>query len=293
MATPQEFPCPVCGSNRYNVIRPDTLGDRSARFDYGFSPAHNLTYRTVHCLDCGHGYASPRPDNIWENYQSVVDDAYLTRKEERIASAKKALERIRTFVPSGKLLDVGCATGDFMSAAQPYYNVEGLELSEWSAKLAVERGFTIHKCLLDDMKVENVYDVVTMWGVIEHFEYPANEIKNIARIIKPGGVVALWTGDIESLPSKLFGQKWWYVQGQHIQMFSKRSIRKLFNDNGFEEVSMTWYPYVMAMRSISQSIRRYPALDGLAHSVLNSSLFREATITIKLPGEMFGIFRKR
>jgi hypothetical protein len=261
----KDYPCPICGLDSYEVLYPDTLGNELPRYDYNFTPNHNKTYRIVFCQNCEHGYASPRPNKIWKNYETVEDKVYLDNMDVRIETARKALATIKRYMPGGRLLDVGCSTGDFLFVAQEEYEVEGLELSTWAAKIAEGRGFFIHKHKLEYFKREAV---------------------------KRGGIICLWTGDLMSFPSRLMGRKWWYIQGQHLQLFSRRSLIKLFKNNGFDQVWIGRYPYVMTMKYIAQSLNRYPFIGKLANSVLTLPFVSECTLTLRLPGEMFAVFRK-
>ncbi|MBW8050445.1 MAG: class I SAM-dependent methyltransferase [Cytophagales bacterium] len=288
-----EFPCPICGVNDIDVVCPDDIGNEKVTFNYDFSKKHNLTYRIVRCKKCTHCYASPRPKDIYKNYIDVVDEAYLANETQYLATFRKGLKKINDYIPSGRLLDVGCSTGIFLTAAKEFYQVEGIELSNWAASIARKKGFNIYKCKLGEMNMNSLYDIVTMWGVIEHFEYPDKEIKNISKLLREGGIVCLWTGDISSCPARLLGKKWWYYQGQHIQMFSKKSIIKLFEDNGFKLLNMSIYPYVMTMKSISKSLARYPLIHRFTKPILSSKFLSDKMITIKVPGEMFAIFKKK
>ncbi|MBN2452707.1 MAG: class I SAM-dependent methyltransferase [Candidatus Omnitrophica bacterium] len=283
--------CPVCGSRRYKVLYPDTLGKEIPEFGYDFGPKHNKTYRIVQCLDCTHGYASSAPAKLWENYEDVVDPSYLANAKERLITAAKALKRIRKYQNGGRLLDVGCSTGDFLQAAREFYDVEGLELSGWASKIARDKGLKIHSCLPDNLKADRQYDVVTLWGVIEHFGDPKYEVESICKLIKQGGLVCLWTGDVDSFPSRLLGKKWWWIQGQHIQFFTRKSLAKLMSDNGFGGVYFGMYPYVMSMQAIAKSLERYKAL-GIVRNILRHPSIKDISVEISLPGEMFAIFRK-
>lgn len=287
------LPCPVCDSNRYKVLYPDTLGNDLPRFGYDFSPEHNRTYRIVQCTDCTHGYASPLPEKLREKYEDVEDPVYLSNSDQRMLTAAKALKRIRSYSSRhGRLLDIGCGTGDFMLCAREFYDIEGIELSRWSADIARAKGLEVFDRQLHELTNNEYYDVVTMWGVIEHFENPKREIASMRRLIKPGGLVCLWTGDIDSFPSRLLGRKWWWIQGQHIQLFSRKSLIRLFSEQSFKAVYFGMYPYVMAMRSIAKSLERYKAVGRLAKNILTQPFIRSINMEISLPGEMFAIFKK-
>lgn len=290
----KEFPCPVCNNNDFKIIYPDTIGDKRTSFNYNYTANYNLTYRIIKCNICSHHYASPRPIDMWSNYEAdSVDQLYLNNQRQRIETNKKVIKEIIKYKPNGKLLDVGCATGDFLTIAKDFFDVEGLELSEWSSKIAKEQGFIIHHKLLNQMPEKEEYDVLTLWGVIEHFEYPKTEIDNISKILKKGGLVCLWTGDVNSITAKLLGKKWWYYQGQHIQMFTKKSICQLFDSCGYEPVYYGRYPYIATMDSLNNSISRYPFISRLFSPIIKSIVFSKLRLKLKLPGEIFAIFEKK
>ena len=284
--------CPVCGSKHQKMIYPDTLGDDLPHFDYAFSPDHMRTYKVVKCQSCSHAFCVIPHKNLWENYQSVIDTEYLNRKDAHLLTARKVTEVLTKFIDGGKLLDIGCATGDFLSIAQENYSVEGLELSQWSAEIAKKRGFKIHTCTIKELPSDTKFDIVSLWGVIEHFESPKTEVEKIYSILNPGGYVCIWTGDIDSWLARLLGKNWWYIQGQHIQFFSKKSLNRLFSDIGFKTVAIEKYPFTTNLNSLSKSLYRYKRLKSISKIILENRLIRDKTITLKIPGEMFAIYRK-
>jgi SAM-dependent methyltransferase len=285
--------CPVCGSANLRDLYPDTLGKELPSFDYAFTPHHGKTYRILRCRDCTHAFGVVPHENLWKKYESVIDSAYIDRQEERYLTFSLVLDQLKRYLSSGRLLDVGCATGDFLQAAQGLYLAEGLELSQWSTDIARKRGFIVHNCRLQELSGDSVYDLITMWGVIEHLEMPREEVGQMYRLLKPGGLVALWTGDSASWIARLLGRKWWYIQGQHIQLFSQRSLNRLFTECGFELVSLTRYPFRTNFHFLSRSLGRYRFLGKISRYILDNRFLAEKKITLHLPGEMFAIFRKR
>ena len=73
------FPCPLCGRDIQQEFYPDTLGRNLPALGYDFTPGHTRTYRLVFCGDCRHGFSSPRPTRLWEQYKDLEDSAYLER----------------------------------------------------------------------------------------------------------------------------------------------------------------------------------------------------------------------
>lgn len=289
-----EIYCPVCGSSTHTPYIKNTLGNDLPPFDYAFTGRHMRTYEIVKCIECSHGFGIVPHKELWRNYKSVIDREYLSRQDERNLTARNVLEIISKYKERGKLLDVGCATGDFLIEARKYYrDVEGLELSEWSANIARGRGICVHSCTLGDMPSTEKYDIITLWGVIEHFENPQAEIKNIRRLLNNGGIVCLWTGDINNWLARLLGRHWWYIQGQHIQFFSKKSLKRLFNDKNFKTEAILNYPYTANISSLSKSLKRYENLNYIANRLINYQSLENIIIKPHIPGEMLAIFRKQ
>ena len=286
------YPCPICGRQDSGPLYPDTLGRDLPRLVYDYSPAHMRTYRWVRCQACRHAFCSPRPARLWRLYEDVEDPAYLEFQPNRIATAHKVVQRIRRHCPAGRLLDIGCATGDFLSVARGAFDVEGLELSRWAAGIARGRGLRVHERDLGGFSADRPYDVLTLWGVIEHFEEPAQEARKMFELLRPGGIVCLWTGDAESWLARLLGRRWWYVQGQHLQLFSAHSLRRLFDAAGFTAEWIGRYPYATTIQSLAKGLRRYPAVGPMARRMLTHPLIAPRALTLALPGELFAVFRR-
>jgi len=287
------FSCPVCDSKNFKILFPDTLGGKNPQMGYNFSKEHTLTYQIVQCKKCTHAYASPRPRNLVQYYKDIRDDVYLANEDQYLCTYQKVIKTLQQFKTSGTLLDIGCSAGFFLSVAKNFYHVEGCELSSWASEIAETRELIIHKCELSKIKTDKLFDIITLWVVIEHFEYPREEIRHIYNLLNKNGMVCLWTGDISAFPARLLSKNWWYIQGQHIQYFTRKSLTKLFINNGFQELHIGLYPYVMTMSSIHKSLARYPLLHLMTKPFLCNKIIKNLKLTLKLPGEMFAVFIKK
>jgi hypothetical protein len=70
-------------------------------------------------------------------------------------------------------------------------------------------------------------------------------------------------------------------------------LQKLFTDNGFSTAQIGLYPCVKQMHSISHSLSRYPFIGGIARKILTTDALADKALTLYVPGEMLGIFRKK
>lgn len=282
--------CNLCGSDRHDLIYPDELGDQIAATGYDFSERTRRTYAIVRCSSCGLVFCDPMP-SLSAAYVNQVDSTYLRSEAQRQITAKRSVAALRRFVPGGRLLDIGCATGIFLDAASAYFSVEGIELSRWAAEIA-GRKHLVHTCPLAKFPQQAEYDVATLWGVIEHFEDPIAELRAIHRLLNPGGLIVIYTGDIDSWLPRLLGKKWWWFQGMHIYYFSLKSLTKMLERVGFEVVFNDLLTVDFQLFSLGISLRRY-RIGGLLAPLLNIPLLRNICIPLRLSGEMVVYARKK
>ncbi len=289
------MPCVICGGSEIEEVRPAEIEHlEQVSFSYSFQPEHTRTFRVVRCGTCTHMFCAPLPERVTESYHDVVDEEYLKHAESRRLAAELVLRTVSQSTAGRSLLDVGCATGDFLEAGREAgFDVEGVELSAWSCAIARERGFVVHDVPLATFAKQGGqrFDVVSLIGVIEHFPDPRAEMENIAKLLRPGGIVVIWTGDASAWLPRLLGRRWWYWQGQHIQYFTHASLARLAALAGFEHVKTELYPFVATASTISNSLRRYP-LHRLLAGATNLVFRLKPVITLRLPGEMLFIARR-
>ena len=135
----ESIACALCGCDRYTEIAivPDLLLDRPA-----------VTARLVRCAACGLVYQSPRPtlEEIGQHYPSAYEPHADRRPSGLMRRAhaygmRKRCRYVTDHLRSGRLLDVGCATGLFLVAMRQTgaWEVAGVDLSEDAARVARER----------------------------------------------------------------------------------------------------------------------------------------------------------
>ncbi len=286
--------CPVCGSSKTKEWYKQNLDIKDLSFTYEFSPQVSKTFRVVRCTNCTHVFCDPIPKNIYKYYEDVVDEKYLLQEEDRKATAKTLLKVLQKYQQKGKLLDIGCATGDFLEVAREAgYTAEGIELSKWSSKIARKKNLKIYRAPLSSLakRLSGKYDIVTLWGVIEHFEYLRQEMNYIHQIVKPGGILVVWTGDVDGIARKLLGRKWYYWMGQHIQYFSRKSLKLLGQETGFEEIFSKTYPQAMTYVRVANSLDRYSSKKMLLLP-FRLVFALKPSWTLKIPGEIFWMAKK-
>jgi len=182
---------------------------------------------------------------------------YSTYQVGPLIASKVEQDRLRDLArlhpQRGTLLDVGCAFGRFLLlAGKAGWQPLGVELSAPAAKIARESGLeviggTLQTADLPDASV----DAVTLWEVIEHVRSPLDELGQIARILKPGGVIALSTPNAASLRARQEGPDWYgyHVSREHLLFFTPKTLASALKSAGF-------YVSRIRTRKVDPSFRR-------------------------------------
>ena len=283
------IPCNLCGSEGYTVRFADELEDSPPALDYNFTPATRKTYQIVSCDCCGLVYTNPMP-YLSKLYKDTVDDTYLRSGKQRLKTASKLLQDILRFRQGGRLLDIGCSTGILLDVASQHFAVEGIETSTWSYREASKR-HKVYNVPLSELDCQERYDVVTLLGVIEHFENPRKELAAIHRVTNPGGLLVVYTGDVSAWIPRLLGKQWWWYQGMHTFYFSRKTCASLLEQCGFTVVAVKNHTLYFQLYSLAISLNRYRVGKWLSH-IFNCPFVRDVMIPVKLSGEILILARK-
>jgi SAM-dependent methyltransferase len=237
-------PCNLCGRDDWRIRFPATLGDSHAPAVEAFrctSAGYGNHLQIVECRHCGYVYTNPRwsGEELLGAYNAVEDETYLQERagrEKTFSHHLRALEQ-RTGPAAGRrLLDVGAYIGVFVEVAlRAGWDACGVEPSAWAAAVAQQQGLPVfHGTSAAPSLVGQLYDVVTMWDVIEHLDDPAAELARARRILRPGGFLAVHTMDIESLAARILGRRWPWLMDMHLHYFSRRTLAEMLRRSGFE-----------------------------------------------------------
>jgi SAM-dependent methyltransferase len=170
-----------------------------------------------------------------EYFSSEVFHDYVAERRARVESARAA-ETLARLIPTGTLLDVGCAAGFFMEAASRHYEVTGVELSSFASDYARrELGLRVLTGDVTDGGLEGEqFDVVTVWNTIEHMADPLGGLGAIARLARPGALLALSTGDVTGPLARRDLRTWNLMSPPyHLSFFSPETIDLLLAKTGF------------------------------------------------------------
>lgn len=202
----------------------------------------------VLCGSCGHQFVEPPlpPEDYWRAENLAAYSRGFPATEAR---RDVLLEEVQCRLGGrGPLLDVGCGVGRHVRFARERgWEAYGFDIS----RRAVENvpaslgrfcrsGRSVSECFGGQ-----AFSVVTVWDVIEHAVDVGAFVGDIARCLRPSGVmvletpagefvgrrVALWLDRVTAAARPRFSRRFYYRQ--HLHYFSERSLGHLLGHHGF------------------------------------------------------------
>jgi len=190
----------------------------------------------VECPECGFIYLNPRPtasqgEVCDESVECLTEKGY---RESRAWYYKRILSEFEPFRKTGRLLEVGCASGGFLSAARDAgWETVGVEISAKLAGIGQERGLDIQTCDICDAELPaGSFDVAVLNMVIEHVPSPRKVALLIRNVLRPGGALWMHTPNYASTSIKMARDGYNYP-GAHLSCFTPATLKKLCTDTGF------------------------------------------------------------
>lgn len=150
----------------------------------------------------------------------------------RVISLKHKLKLINSFNNQNKkLLDIGCGTGAFLSAAQSEgWDVSGVEPNE-KARAIANKATNNAVYNTEQLLVfkPNSFDVISLWHVLEHLPKLEEHITIIKKLLKPNGTLIVAVPNYKSFDAKYY-KKYWaaFDVPRHLWHFSQTAIKNLF-----------------------------------------------------------------
>jgi SAM-dependent methyltransferase len=252
--------CVLCG-------RPTALlYDDCTDFEY-FMTAPGDLYR---CTGCGLVAMEPMPTRAelpglypaeYENFSgpgNPIARFLLARYQRRQADICR-----KHLPPDGRILEIGCATGDVLAElVGDYPVVHGIELSEDACAVARSRGLEVFCGTLEEYRTDQQYDVVFMSHVIEHVLDPVATVAIIERLLAPGGVLYLETPNVGSLDARVWKSRWGLIHyPRHLYLFDRSTITRLLDGASLTTEGVRWEPNSCGWALSVQSWLRRRGID--------------------------------
>jgi 2-polyprenyl-3-methyl-5-hydroxy-6-metoxy-1,4-benzoquinol methylase len=210
------------------------------------------------CSVCGFTFTQDHPDeDTLQHYYDSVD--YISHSDTsgglvnkiykavrvRMLRKKRQIVKMETGLETGTLLDIGSGTGHFAAGMKDAgWTVRGIEINQQARKTSAEKfGLEIISPGEKSALESDSYDCITLWHVLEHFTDLYGYIKEINRLLKPGGTCIIALPNIDSFDAMHYGQFWAaFDVPRHLWHFNPDIFGFLFEGRGFRVVNISPLP---------------------------------------------------
>jgi SAM-dependent methyltransferase len=237
---------------------------------YAFSV---FEYRLLECQDCGFLTMFPQPNDqelakiYGEGYtlMQASEEAKLHFAALKRATATRYLELIGRYRGhnSGRLLEIGCGSGDLLAVASSMgYQVTGVEYSPHSCAEARQRLAGKGEIIQGEIGAladrARSYDVCVLSDVIEHVRDPRAFLNQIYALLVPKGVIFIATPTLDSSSAKLMKSKWMEFKAEHLHYFNQNTLHSLLFQCGFESTVPSAGVKTLSLSYVLDHFEKYP-----------------------------------
>ena len=231
---PETVHCSLCG-----IAPSRVLYTTQPRPPFKSHPTDDILPHRIwkQCLSCGLIFLSPRltSDEAATLYTEEYHDEHS--EELRGWEFQKKKELIERHAQPGRLLDVGCGYGYFQHWMGKAWDTMGVELSAAAVRGGRERmGVDIRHGTLKGLRFPaESFDVVTLWDVLEHLPDPVDELRQVHRILAPGGILGISTCDASAVVPRLTRSYWYCINTpDHQYAFTLDWLKLALERTGFD-----------------------------------------------------------
>lgn len=223
--------CPICSSNSFT--------------DFGKAKDYTVSHETFHlkqCKSCKFVVTSPRPpDELLGKY--YLSDTYVSHTAKATTLFDRLYEKVRDqalkwkftlvkqFSPKQNptLLDYGCGTGFFLkSMKQNGFNIAGVEPSTMARANAEKITNTKINSSIDE--IENKFDIITLWHVLEHVSNLNEIIDQLKKRLTENGAILIAVPNYKSVDAQTYGTTWaGYDVPRHLWHFEQKTMQQLLS----------------------------------------------------------------
>ncbi|MFW6272380.1 MAG: class I SAM-dependent methyltransferase [bacterium] len=243
--------CPICLSEKIIL--------KSKSQDWLLSKEY---FTVMECTDCSFLFTNPRPsaDSLPKYYLSTeyishtdsrkkfTDHLYFLVKRYMFQRKFKLLKPFlsNSDPKSHKILDFGCATGDFvLFLSKKGVKSVGYEPEKNAVLKAKNKGIDVidHISQLNKEKYKNYFSIITLWHVFEHLPDPSQSVNLLKSLLNDNGIIVMALPNYQSFDAKFYGADWaaWDVP-RHLNHFNEKTISFLMKKKGFSLVKKKGMP---------------------------------------------------
>ncbi|HSG05918.1 MAG TPA: methyltransferase domain-containing protein [Nitrospiria bacterium] len=258
----------------------------------------NRVETLLECLNCGVVRMEGSPPSLPMNAPatSPILESFSSPMQwlkEQLLLKPEIRSLRRRMGSNGPVLDVGCGNGWATALWRDYGGVEvhGIEFQPERAELARKRfGLNIFSGTFEDLPLPaETYELVIMRHVFEHFHDPVRILKQLNKILRPGGLVIMILPNAQSLGRLIFGRYWAWGIPAHFFTFTPRSLECFLQRMDFIPGPVQFSPSPILLTTSLNNWMRGRGWSRLADLFTDGNLFLNSLFfPLALVGKVLG-----
>lgn len=232
--------CAICGSyGNFKVIHKANFSEKNLKSAFSARRLPDGShFQIVQCKKDGLVRSNPTlpPSKLNKLYQ----ESLFTYGQETDNLTKTYLNILRPILnklsKEDHLLEIGCGNGFLLNSLlkMGYKNVFGIEPSIEAVGFAdknIKKKIKISVLKPNLFKIK--FDFIFFFQTLDHIAEPGKFLKECYRLLTPGGYILAFNHNIESLSSKILGEKSPIIDIEHTYLYNPQTLRKIFGKNKF------------------------------------------------------------
>lgn len=251
-------PCPVChtGFDKVKLFIGRNI-DPAKLSGFSFASRKEPEYmchRLVQCTNCDLVYADQPPgeSELAHAYHVADYDSSEEANDAAAAYIRAIQPTLNKLARHQSALEIGTGTGIFLESLsrEGFTEFVGVEPSSAAIAAAPEyRREWIREGIFEEKDfAPDSFDLICCFMTLEHVHDPEVVARAAFRLLRPGGAFVTVTHDYRSVINRLLGKRSPIIDIEHMQLFSKRSVRNLFADSGYTGIVVNAFINTYSLR---------------------------------------------
>ena len=275
--------CPVChaDSEKAKLLIEENI-DPAKLSGFSFSSRKEPEYmchRLVQCPSCDLVYADQPPgvDELARAYHVADYDSSEEANDAATAYIRAIQPILAMLTRRQSALEIGTGTGIFLEclSREGFTDLVGVEPSSAAIAAAPEyRRAWIREGIFEEKDfAPDSFDLICCFMTMEHVHDPEVVARAAYHLLRAGGAFVTVTHDYRSWVNRILGKRSPIIDIEHMQLFSERSVRRLFSESGYTDISVNafvntyplryWMRLAPLPRGIKSAMSRTMAATGV------------------------------
>lgn len=225
-------------------------------------------FTLVRCLSCGLLFVKEicSQEELDVNYGAkdgiTVEEDKIYLDQENNENLKYYYKNLRSLILKqisfGKILDVGCNTGQFLDEMEGFERY-GIDRSPSHGKIAKEKyGENIFIGTFEEYPAPGfLFDCITLQDVLDHMVDPLEALKKCSNLLKPSGILVIKVHDMSSLFARFMGRKFYaFIPPTHLFYFSRKALKTALEKTSFNIIFFKHLGHLMFLSTVLYRLSR-------------------------------------